>query len=54
MGSTWIGQFHDSEVRSLLNREPDLVPVALISLGYPAVLPEHSSHRRLTDIMTLR
>jgi nitroreductase len=54
MGSTWIGQFHESEVRSLLNLDPDLIPVALISLGYPAALPEHSSRRRLTDIVTLR
>ncbi|MDS4041848.1 MAG: nitroreductase family protein [Candidatus Competibacter sp.] len=54
MGSTWIGYFEEDQVRGVLRLEPGLVPLALLSLGYPAELPEVSSRRRLDEVITWR
>lgn len=51
MGSTWIGYFDESRVRKALDISNNLVPVALLSLGYPAELPEPTPRRRLDDIV---
>ena len=54
MGSTWIGQFDETKVRKIFNLTEGLVPVALLSIGYPAELPEPTSRRRLEEIVTHR
>jgi nitroreductase len=54
MSSTWIGYFEDEQVRAALGLEPELIPIALLSLGYPAELPEPSSRRRLSEVVVWR
>lgn len=54
MGSTWVGYFEEDQVSAVLRLEPGLVPVALLSLGYPAELPEPSSRRRLHEVVSWR
>ena len=54
MGSTWVGYFDEAKVRAVLGLEPGLVPIALVSLGYPAELPEPSSRRRLDEVAAWR
>lgn len=54
MGSTWIGQFDESKVREAIELEPELIPIALLSLGYPAELPEPSPRRRMSEIVHWR
>jgi nitroreductase len=54
MGSTWVGYFEEDQVRAVLGLEPGLVPIALMSLGYPAELPEPSSRRRLDEVVGWR
>ena len=54
MGSTWVGQFDESQVRSALDLDPGLVPIALLSLGYPAELPTPSPRRRIEDVISTR
>ncbi|MBK7541673.1 MAG: nitroreductase family protein [Candidatus Competibacteraceae bacterium] len=54
MGSTWIGYFEEDKIREILKLESGLVPVALLSLGYPAELPEPSSRRRLDEVVAWR
>lgn len=54
MGSTWVGYFEEDPVREILKLEPGLTPLALLSLGYPAELPESSSRRRLDEVVTWR
>ena len=54
MGSTWVGYFDEAKVRAVLGLEPGLVPIALMSLGYPAELPEPSSRRRLDEVAAWR
>ena len=54
MGSTWIGKFNEDQIRATLGLESKLIPIALLSLGYPAELPEPSPRRRLDDVVSLR
>lgn len=54
MGSTWIGQFDEDQVRTALDLEPGVIPIALLSLGYPAELPEPSPRRRLNEVVEFR
>jgi nitroreductase len=54
MGSTWVGYFEEDKVCEALSLEAGLVPIALISLGYPAELPEPSSRRRLHEVVAWR
>ncbi len=54
LGSTWVGYFDEDKVRQALELEPGLVPVALLSLGYPAELPEQTPRRPIDDIVIKR
>ena len=54
MGSTWVGYFDDAKVRAALNLEASFEPVAMLSLGYPAELPQPTSRRRLDDVVEYR
>lgn len=54
MGSTWVGYFEEAQIREVLQLEPGLIPLALLSLGYPAELPEPSSRRRLGEVVAWR
>ena len=51
MGSTWIGEFDENKVTEVLSLNAGLKPIALLSLGYPAELPQPSVRRRLDDIV---
>lgn len=51
LGSTWVGQFDEAQVRAVLDLEADLLPIALVSLGYPAELPAPSPRRRLDEVV---
>lgn len=54
MASTWVGYFDEALVQAALGLEPGLLPIALMSLGYPAELPEPSSRRRLDEMIVWR
>ncbi|MCP5159016.1 MAG: nitroreductase family protein [Gammaproteobacteria bacterium] len=54
MGSTWVGYFEEDQVRGALGLDSGLMPLALLSLGYPAELPESSSRRRLDEVVVWR
>ena len=54
MGSTWVGYFEEEKIREALGLDAGLVPVALLSLGYPAELPEPSPRRRLDEVVAWR
>ncbi len=51
MASTWVGYFDEQHVKAILDIDKDLVPVALITVGYPAELPDPSPRRRLEEIV---
>ena len=52
MGSTWIGEFDEDEITSLFGVGPGFRPVAILSVGYPAELPEPTRRRPLEDMTT--
>lgn len=54
MGSTWVGHFDEEEAARVLDLDPSLEPVAMLSVGYPAELPEPTSRRRLEDVIEYR
>jgi len=54
LGSTWIGDFDQRSVSAALNLDPELEPIAILSLGYPAELPEPTSRRPIDDIVINR
>jgi len=51
MASTWVGYFDEQQVSELLGLEPGLRPIALLSIGYPAELPEPSPRRKLDEVV---
>ncbi len=52
LGSTWVGHFDEDAVRAVVAAPGHLVPVALISLGYPAEIPEPTPRRPLGEVVT--
>jgi nitroreductase len=51
MASTWVGYFDEEKVRDVIGTDAGLIPVAMLSLGYPAELPEPTQRRRLDEIV---
>lgn len=54
MGSTWIGYFDESAVTAAVELEAGLRPVAMLSVGYPAELPEASSRKSMEKMVSYR
>ena len=50
-GTCWIGAFDETKVLTILCNPKDLVPVAIIPIGYPAEKPEPTSRRELSHIV---
>jgi nitroreductase len=51
LGSTWVGYFDETQVARLLKLEEGITPVALLSLGYPAELPEPTPRRHIVEVV---
>jgi nitroreductase len=52
LGSTWVGQFDEEQLKSSLKLEAGLQPVAILCVGYPAELPEESPRRHLDEVVS--
>ena len=56
LGSCWVGSpmlwLSTPEVRSELKISPDLAPVAVLCLGYPAAIPEPIARERPPIVWT--
>lgn len=52
MASAWVGSFDEAAVRAVIGETEDVRPVALMSVGYPAELPEPTPRRPLKDVVT--
>jgi nitroreductase len=56
LGTCWVGSpmlwITSPEVRSELNIPPNLTPVTVLCLGYPATVPERVVHEKPTIIWT--
>ncbi len=51
LASTWVGDFPEIETKQLLGCAPELTPVALLALGYPAETPGESPRRPLEQVV---
>jgi len=52
LSSAWVGQFDEAEVKKLLQLDAHLQPLALLTVGYAAELPEPTPRRPLGDIIS--
>jgi nitroreductase len=52
LASTWVGYFEEDKVAQALGTDPGLIPVAMLSVGYPAELPEPTTRRRMDEIVS--
>ena len=53
LGSVWVGAFDDDAVRKEIGMGPDLVPLALLPIGYPGETPETTPRRSLSSLIHL-
>ena len=51
LGSTWVGFFDEKKIGDVLSLPLGIKPVALLSLGYPAEVPEASSRQPLDKVV---
>jgi nitroreductase len=54
LGTCWIGAFKPQALRELLGLPPDLEPVALTPLGYPAQQPSPTPRKPLDKLVEYR
>jgi nitroreductase len=52
LGTCWIGAFDDELVREALSLEDQLLPLAIISLGWPAEEPQPPPGRDLGEMLS--
>lgn len=52
LASTWVGSFDDERVKQTFALAPGLEPVAMLSIGYPAELPEETPRRHISEVVT--
>ncbi len=52
LASVWVGAFSNSEVLKIIGAEDkDLVPIAILPIGYPAENPSPTPRRQLYDLI---
>jgi len=51
LASVWVGAFNDKAVREAIGTGEDLLPVAILPIGYPGEKPEPTSRRSLASLV---
>ncbi|MFO7592879.1 MAG: nitroreductase family protein [Pseudomonadota bacterium] len=51
LGSTWVGYFDGERIKKEFELKAGLEPLALLSIGYPAELPEETPRRPLGEVV---
>lgn len=51
LASVWVGAFDDGAVRKAIGVGEELVPVAILPVGYPAEKPRITRRRSLSDLV---
>jgi nitroreductase len=54
LSTTWVGRFDEAGVRRALDLDAGLRPVALLTLGYAAEVPQDSPRRPMTEVIHRR
>ncbi|MDH5379047.1 MAG: nitroreductase family protein [Gammaproteobacteria bacterium] len=50
LSSTWVGHFDGEKLKKILSFSENYEPVAILSIGYPAEMPEPTPRRPLSEI----
>lgn len=53
LGSAWVGHFNEQQLIDALSIKKGLHPIAVLTVGYPAELPEISPRRLMNDVITI-
>ncbi|RLG51818.1 MAG: nitroreductase [Thermoproteota archaeon] len=53
LGTCWVGAFDDRAVLEAIEAESPLIPVAIISVGYPAEEPRTTPRRDIRELASL-
>ena len=51
LATVWVGAFDDDSVRRAIRAPAEIIPVALLPVGYAAEKPETTPRRRLSDLV---
>lgn len=51
LSTVWVGAFYDDKVVATLKADPSLIPVVILSIGYPAEAPVSPPRRSLSDLV---
>ncbi len=51
LASVWVGAFNDDAVRKAIGVGQDLLPIAILPIGYPSETPEATSRRPLATLV---
>lgn len=52
LGTCWIGAFNEKEVKKILEIPENIKVVALLTIGVPDEIPEHTSRKNVKDIVS--
>jgi nitroreductase len=52
LGSCWVGAFDEEAVREIISVSSEIIPVAILPVGYPAVPGEKGQRRSLKEIVS--
>ncbi|CUU05452.1 Nitroreductase [Candidatus Thermokryptus mobilis] len=50
LGSVWVGAFNEREVLKIIGASENLIPVAILPIGFPDEEPEPTPRRRIEDL----
>ncbi len=50
LATVWVGAFRDDQVRRAIRASEDVIPVAILPIGYPAEKPEPTPRRAIADL----
>ncbi len=53
LGSCWVGAFEEEAVKRILKIPDEIIPVAIIAIGYPAEKPPAPTRRELKSMVFL-
>jgi len=51
LGSVWVGAFNEDEVRKIIGVDKNLIPIAILPVGYPDETPEPTPRREIKDLI---
>jgi nitroreductase len=51
LATCWVGAFDDARVSKAVNAPKDLIPAAILPIGYPAEYPSPTPRRSLKDLI---